>query len=73
MLPAIMTANKNWVSHYAGPESSIEDICQQFSKFEGGKVELLKDDNTKVATIRINHPERRNALSGTHDLLNSYD
>lgn len=59
-----MTSDKKWVSFYSGPESSIEDICQQFTKFEGGKVELLKDDDSKIATIRINHPGRRNALSG---------
>ena len=56
--------DRRWVSHYAGPESDIEDICRQLSTLEGGKVELLKDEETGIATIRINHPERRNALSG---------
>lgn len=53
-----------WVNQYAGPECSIEDISQQFNSLEGGKVDLLKDEESGIATIHINHPERRNALSG---------
>jgi hypothetical protein len=61
-----MTFNENrrWVNHYAGPETPVSTICEQFSKFEGGKIELLKDDESGVAVLKINHPERRNALSG---------
>ncbi|KZS12982.1 Uncharacterized protein APZ42_022248 [Daphnia magna] len=63
----IMSFNENrrWVNHYAGPDTSVSVICDQFSKFEGGKVELTKDDKSGVAVIKINHPERRNALSGS--------
>lgn len=59
-----MTDDKRWVSHYSGPETPIKNICEQFSKYEGGKVELVKDEEIGIATITINHPERRNALSG---------
>ena len=61
---AIMNERLQWVHYYTGPETSPNDICNQFSKYEGGKVELFKNDETGVATVRINHPERRNALSG---------
>lgn len=64
-----MTDEKRWVSHYSGPETPIQDICEQFSKYQGGKIELSKDEESGVATITINHPERRNALSGIHSLL----
>lgn len=60
----IMTSKKQWVSYYNGPETDVEEICQQFSKFEGGKIELSKDGDTGIATITINHTNRKNALSG---------
>ena len=60
----IMTSKPQWVSHYNKPETDIKEICQQFSKFEGGKIELTKDADTGIATITINHTERKNALSG---------
>jgi len=59
-----MTSKPQWVSHYNKPETDIKEICQQFSKFEGGKIELTKDADTGIATITINHTERKNALSG---------
>lgn len=64
--PLYMSAfeENKWVSHYSGPESDIEDICSQFSALEAGKIDLLKDESTGIATIVIDHPERRNALSG---------
>lgn len=55
---------RRWVNHYTGPETPINTICEQFSKYEGGNIELTKDDANGIATIKINHPERRNALSG---------
>lgn len=59
-----MSEKQQWVHYYNGPETSVNLICDQFSKYEGGKVDLLKDDETGIAIIKINHPERRNALSG---------
>ena len=58
---------RRWVNHYTGPESSIKEICEQFSKYQGGKVELHQDSDTGIATIKLNHPERRNALSGNNN------
>ena len=55
---------KRWVNHYSGSETNLDEICDQFSKYEGGRVELCKDHLSGIATVIINHPERRNALSG---------
>jgi ethylmalonyl-CoA/methylmalonyl-CoA decarboxylase len=57
-------AERRWVNHYAGPETPVITISEQFSKFEGGKIELVKDNESGLAILKINHPERRNALSG---------
>lgn len=59
-----LNEEKHWVSHYAGPETPISIICEQFLKYEAGNIELFKDELSGIATIKINHPERRNALSG---------
>ena len=61
---AIMTSKRHWVSHYEGLETDIDEICQQFSRYEGGKIDLTKDEDTGIATITINHAERKNAFSG---------
>jgi hypothetical protein len=47
-----MACSERWVSHYSGPETSIEDICGQLVKYEGGKVDLHQDDSSGIATIR---------------------
>ena len=59
-----MACNELWASHYSGPETNIENICGQLVIYEGGKVDLHQDDSCGIATITINYPERRNALSG---------
>jgi len=60
-----MTSKRHWVSHYEGLETDIDEICQQFSRYEGGKIDLTKDEDTGIATITINHAERKNAFSGS--------
>ena len=57
-------SGRQWVSHYTGSETSVKDICEQFSNYKGGQVQLHKDSVTGIATLKLNHPERRNALSG---------
>lgn len=64
-----LNEERRWVNHYAGPETPIRTIYEQFSKYEGGKVELMKDEKSGIATIQINHPDRRNALSGRFSLV----
>lgn len=66
-----MAHGERWVHHYSGPESDIKDICHQLSQLDGGRIGLVKDEETGIATITIDHPERRNALSGK-GLIQSY-
>ena len=61
---SLMASQERWVNHYLGSETNIEEICEQFSQYGGGSVDLNLDDSTGIATITLNHPERRNALSG---------
>ncbi|KAL4236297.1 enoyl CoA hydratase domain-containing protein 1 [Mactra antiquata] len=39
-------------------------IIEQLRQHPGGSVDLLKDNNTGIATITINNPEKKNAISG---------
>ncbi|XP_041044524.1 ethylmalonyl-CoA decarboxylase isoform X1 [Carcharodon carcharias] len=41
-----------------------DDIKQKLQQFSGGSIDLQKDQNG-IATLIINHPERKNAFSGT--------
>ena len=38
-------------------------FCQNVDPSKGGTVDLMKNDNG-IAHVVLNHPERRNALSG---------
>ncbi len=46
-------------------DSMIDNIRREYHDYEGGNLELIKDDNTGIATLCMNSVERRNALSGT--------
>ncbi|XP_078398262.1 ethylmalonyl-CoA decarboxylase isoform X1 [Cetorhinus maximus] len=41
-----------------------DDIKKKLQQFPGGSIDLQKDQNG-IATLIINHPERKNAFSGT--------
>lgn len=45
-------------------EDSFENIRNNLLKFGGGRVSLHKDETTGIATILLDHPEKRNAMSG---------
>lgn len=45
-------------------EENFEAIREYLCQFAGGTVTLQKDDTTGVATISLDHPEKRNAMSG---------
>lgn len=40
-------------------------IGQRLNEYKGGSVQLTKDENTGIALLCLNYPERKNALSGT--------
>lgn len=43
---------------------SMDQVRRTFNSYDGGSFELLKDNQSGIATLCINNPERRNALSG---------
>ena len=48
--------------YHEGPKSSLSDCKNFLNQFEGGSVDLIKSGS--VAHLILNHPERRNAMSG---------
>lgn len=41
-----------------------DDVRSQFSELSGGSVDLTMDEESGIAKITLNHPQRKNALSG---------
>lgn len=52
------------VEYYAGEEANINDTKKWLASFEGGSVTCLKDENRGIAEIILDHPNKRNAMSG---------
>ena len=49
--------------YYRGVREEISDIKPHLQKYKGGSVDLEKKENG-ICHVILNHPERRNALSG---------
>ena len=49
--------------YYNGVREELSDIKPFLQKYKGGSVDLEKKDNG-ICHVILNHPERRNALSG---------
>ena len=49
--------------YHNGPKSSLSDCKVFLNQFQGGSVDLIKKGN--IAHLVLNHPERRNAMSGS--------
>ena len=49
---------------HTGKKSSTEDTKKMLNYYKGGSVDLIKQNNG-IAHLILNHPERRNALSGS--------
>ncbi|XP_066999689.2 ethylmalonyl-CoA decarboxylase [Anabrus simplex] len=67
LLSSPMLASKSNIklpNYYSGPELPISDIQNHLAQFEGGSFDLSIDDNSGIATLCINHYEKRNAISG---------
>lgn len=43
---------------------SLSEIKKEFSKYPGGEVNLSQDNETGIAYICLNNPDKRNALTG---------
>nr|CAD7443467.1 unnamed protein product [Timema bartmani] len=46
------------------PESSMAEIRHSLQQYKGGSIDLTLDDDTSIATLCLNHPEKKNAISG---------
>lgn len=64
----LLSTVTSWVSllrkMVQGGLSEQEEIRQFLSKFPGGKITVNKNNETGIAFIKLDHPEKRNALSG---------
>ena len=49
--------------YYNGAREELSDIKPLLQKYKGGSVDLEKKENG-ICHVILNHPERRNALSG---------
>ncbi|PSN31661.1 Ethylmalonyl-CoA decarboxylase [Blattella germanica] len=59
-----MFTNSKSVQYYNGPETPFAEIRKILLRSTGGSIDLVTDDDTGIAIICLNHPDRRNAISG---------
>ena len=43
----------------------IDRVCKELSAFEGGTIDLTKDEESGIAILVINNPTRKNSFTGT--------
>ena len=65
-MPAVAMRHKS-INYYDGPETPINEIREQLVQYKGGSVDLIKNNDTCIATLCLNQPERKNALSGNYN------
>lgn len=52
------------MASYDRKEENINEIEKWLSTFKGGRVTLCKNEKTGIAEIILDHPNKRNAMSG---------
>jgi hypothetical protein len=67
-VPAIFMRYKS-VNYYSGPETETAEIRKRLLQSRGGSVDIVKNEDTGIATLCLNHPERRNAISGNNNII----
>lgn len=65
-MPAVAIRHKS-VNYYDGPETPTAEIRKLLLQSKGGSVDLIKNEDTGIATLCLNQPERRNAISGNYN------
>ena len=65
-VPAAAMRHKS-IKYYDGPETPTAEIREWLLQSKGGSVDLIKNEDTAIATLCLNQPERRNALSGNYN------
>ena len=43
---------------------NVETVKAEFVRYEGGRIDLDKNEDSGIATITLRHEEKRNAISG---------
>lgn len=54
------------VLYFDGEKPPLEKIRTKLLQFEGGEISCIKNEENGIANLCINHPERRNAMSGMY-------
>jgi hypothetical protein len=70
-MPAVAMRHKS-INYYDGPETPTAEIREQLLQSKGGSVDLIKNEDTGIATLCLNQPERRNAVSGNYNSSRNY-
>ncbi|KAJ9574050.1 hypothetical protein L9F63_008576 [Diploptera punctata] len=52
------------ITYYTGPETAHDEIRKMLLRSPGGQVDLIQNEDTGIATLCLNHPDKRNAISG---------
>lgn len=52
------------INCYKGNELTLEETKKLLTKFKGGNIIVSKNDVTGIATICLNRPDKKNAISG---------
>lgn len=56
--------NGMMASVYQGMDFSLEGIKAYLNGFPGGRVDMSLNDESGIAIMCLNHPEKKNAISG---------
>lgn len=54
------------ISLYQGPEFPHDHIKLDLGQYEGGSIDLKLDEQSGIATVCLNHPEKKNSLTGNY-------
>lgn len=52
------------VPYFLGSSSPIDEVRNKLSSYVGGQITCTKNEENGLATICIDHPERKNAITG---------
>lgn len=52
------------IDYFQGDAPSLDVIRNKLNSYVGGEITCEKNDSEGIAKVCINHPERRNAISG---------
>ena len=66
-MPPVAMRHKS-INYYDGPETPTAEIREQLLQSKGGSVDLIKNEDTAIATLCLNQPERKNAITGNYPL-----